>query len=147
MNTYHDFSQFTRSTWLIESTLRSYQDYDDDDDYDDSDDGDDEDDNGDSRHDVFYDNKKKDDDGIEITSVMKNSTYLAHQNNLACESEMVLSNIKEMMITVNNYDENDDEIMIVRSMRRRRRIAMIMMIMTMNVMIYPLLVVYILTDH
>ena len=44
MNTYHDFSQFTRSTWLIESTLRSYQDYDDDDDYDDSDDGDDDDD-------------------------------------------------------------------------------------------------------
>ena len=34
-----------------------------------------------------------DDDGIEITSVMKNSTYLARQNNLACENEMVLSNI------------------------------------------------------
>ena len=78
---------------------------------------------------------------------MKNSTYLAHQNNLACENEMVLSNIIEMMITVNNYNENDDEIMIVRYMRRRRRIAMIMMIMAMNVMIYPLLVVYILTDH
>ena len=59
MNTYHDFSQFTRSTWLIESTLRSYQDYDDDDDYDDSDDGNEEDDNGDSRHDVFHDNKKR----------------------------------------------------------------------------------------
>ena len=131
MNTYHDFSQFTRSTWLIESTLRSYQDYNDDDDYDDSDD----------------DDIDDDDDGIEITSVMKNSTYLARQNNLACENEMVLSNIIEMMITVNNYDENDDEIMIVRYMRRRRGIAMIMMIMAMNVMIYPLLVVYILTDH
>ena len=59
MNTCHDFSQFTRSTWLIESTLRSYQDYDDDDDYDDSDDGNEEDDNGDSRHDVFHDNKKR----------------------------------------------------------------------------------------
>jgi len=74
---------------------------------------------------------------------MKNSTYLAHQNNLACENEMVLSNIKEMMITVNNYDE----IMIVRYVRRRRRIAMIMMIIAKNVMIYPLLVIYILTDH
>ena len=78
---------------------------------------------------------------------MKNSTHLARQNNLACENEMVLSNIIEMMITVNNYNENYDEIMIVRYMRRRRRIAMIMMIMAMNVMIYPLLVVYILTDH